>query len=75
MQTTEISMIKDQVRSLPTEQKVELIKYLADTLSGENYESKPLEFGKYSGSGRMMTAESDFIIAEWRPTDRELNGN
>jgi hypothetical protein len=68
-------MIKDQLRSLPTEQKVELIKYLADTLSGEIYESKPLEFGKYSGSGRTMTAESDFIIAEWRPTDRELNGN
>ena len=42
-----MTTIKDQVRGLPTEQKVELIKFLADSLSENMGESKPLEFGKY----------------------------
>ena len=70
-----MTTIKDQVRGLPTEQKVELIKFLADSLSENMGESKPLEFGKYKNSGRMMATEEDFKIAEWHPTDLELNGN
>ncbi len=75
MHTTEKTTIKDKVRALPTEQKVELIKFLADTLSVERIESSPLQFGKYSGSGRAMATESDFKIAEWHPKELELNGN
>lgn len=75
MQTTEMTTIKDKVRALPTEQKVELIKFLADTLSAERIGSRPLQFGKYSGSGRTMATESDFKIAEWHPKESELNGN
>lgn len=75
MQKNEIAAMKDQIRSLPAEQKVELIKYLADSLSAEKKGSVPLEFGKYSGTGRKMATENDFLIAEWHPTDRELNGN
>jgi hypothetical protein len=40
--------------------------------SSVSQESKPLQFGKYKGN-RISTLE-DFTIAEWRPTDRELNG-
>ncbi|MBX3265499.1 MAG: hypothetical protein KF831_02220 [Acidobacteria bacterium] len=75
MHKSEIAAIKDQVRSLPAEQRVELIKYLADSLSAKGQESIPLKFGKYSETGRRMATESDFRIAEWHPTDRELNGN
>ena len=75
MQTNEMTTIKDQVRGLPTEQKVELIKFLADTLSAKNDESIPLQFGKYSGSDHAMATEADFEIAEWNPTELELNGN
>ena len=75
MNTKEISLIKDRVKALPAEQKVELIKFLADSLSAETTASVPMQFGKYADSGRPMASESDFRIAEWHPSDRDLNGN
>ena len=74
MQTT-ISGIKEQVKDLPREQKADLIKYLADLLTDKPQQSKMIEFGKYANSGRPMSTEDDFRLAEWHPTDEELNGN
>ena len=75
MQLTTISAIKDQVKDLPPEQKAELIKFLADLLADKPRPSKMIEFGKYADSGRRMSTEEDFKIAEWHPSDEELNGN
>ncbi len=75
MQPTTISAIKDQVKDLPPEQKIELIKFLADMLSDKPQKSRMIEFGKYANSGRRMSTEEDFKIAEWHPSDEELNGN
>jgi hypothetical protein len=75
MQTREITAIKDEVKCLSSEQKVGLIKFLADTLTVEPSSSVPLQFGKYQQTGRRMTTAADFAIAEWHPTDSELNGN
>ena len=75
MQLTSISGIKDQVKDLPPEQKAELIKFLADLLADKPRQSKMIEFGKYANSGRRMSTEEDFNIAEWQPSDEELNGN
>ena len=74
MQTT-ISGIKEQVKDLPREQKADLIKYLADLLMDKPQQPKMIEFGKYANSGRPMSTEVDFRLAEWHPTDEELNGN
>lgn len=75
METTTISAIKDQVKNLPPEQKAELIKFLTDELAVKQRQSTLIEFGKYANSGRRMSTEEDFKIAEWRPSDEELNGN
>lgn len=75
METTTISAIKDQVKDLPAEQKAELIKFLADELTDKPRQSTMIEFGKYANSGKRMSTEEDFKIAEWRPSDEELNGN
>ncbi len=75
METTTISAIKDQVKNLPAEQKAELMKFLADELADRPRQSSMIEFGKYANSGRRMSTEDDFKIAEWRPSDEELNGN
>jgi hypothetical protein len=75
MELSEISAIKDQIKGLLPEQKVELIRFLADTLSVETRASTPFQFGKYAQTGRPMTTADDFRIAEWHPTDSELNGN
>jgi hypothetical protein len=65
MKLTEITSIKLQIRSLSKEQKVELLKFLANDLKSETLASRPLEYGKYAGSGRAMATEDDFKFAEW----------
>ncbi len=62
------------VQQLSPEYRLRLIQRITETLipSSVSQKSKPLQFGKYKGN-RMSTLE-DFTIAEWRPTDRELNG-
>jgi len=62
------------VRQLSPEYRLRLIQRITETLipSSASQESKPLQFGKYKGN-KMSTLE-DFAIAEWRPTDKELNG-
>lgn len=75
MQLTTISAIKDQVKDLSPEQKVELIKFLADTLADRQQPSRMIEFGKYANTGGRISTEEDFKIAEWRPSDEELNCN
>ena len=75
MQPTPISAIKSQVKDLPQEQKVELIKFLADLLADKPQQPRMIEFGKYANSGRRRSTEEDFKIAEWRPSDEELNCN
>lgn len=59
-------------QQLSPEYRLRLIQRITETLipSSVSQESKPLQFGKYKGN-RMSTPE-DFIIAEWRPTDKEL---
>lgn len=63
-----------QVQQLSPEDRLRLIQRITDTLipSFSVQQPTPLQFGKY-GSHRMSTLE-DFLIAEWRPTDKEWNG-
>ncbi len=63
-----------QIRELSPEYRLRLIQRITETLipSSVSPESKPLQFGKYKGN-KMSTLE-DFAVAEWRPTDKELNG-
>jgi hypothetical protein len=66
--------IVDLVQQLSPEYRLRLIQHITETLipSSVSPETNPLQFGKYKGN-RMSTLE-DFRLAEWRPTDRELNG-
>lgn len=75
MATTEIDIIKKQAKTLTQEQKIELIEFLTHDLRPTIDASKQIEFGKYANSGRRMSTEEDFKIAEWHPSDEELNGN
>lgn len=77
MATVELEVIKQQSRKLLPNQKLELIKYLSENLSLEKNGPMPafLEFGKYRETGLKASTEDDFKIAEWRPTETELNGD
>ena len=66
----------NQVQCLSFEEQLQLIKYLADRVaeSRPKREARYLVYGEFrnSGTGRMST-EEDFKIAEWNPTEEELN--
>jgi len=69
MATSEIDIIKKQAKGLTQEQKIELIEFLTHDLRPTNGASKQIEFGKYANSGRRMSTEDDFKIAEWHPSE------
>ncbi|MGB7207585.1 MAG: hypothetical protein WBD27_02890 [Pyrinomonadaceae bacterium] len=77
MATVELNVIKQQSRNLLPKQKLELIKYLSESLTKEpNRQTLALlKFGKYSKTGLKPSSEEDFKIAEWHPTETELNGD
>ena len=75
MQQFDIETIKQRTKELPPEQKVELIKFLADSLTTDTRDSTPLQFAKYKKTGRRMSTADDFTVAEWHPTNLDLNGN
>lgn len=77
MAVVEIESIKQQSRKLLPNQKIELIKFLAESLAPQRseYEPQRLVYGKYRNSGRPPSAEEDFKIAEWHPNEAELDGD
>ena len=77
MAVVEIESIKQQSRNLLPDQKIELIKFLAESLAPlkSGREDQRLVYGKYRNSGRTSSTEADFKIAEWYPNEAELGGD
>jgi hypothetical protein len=77
MTVAEIDIIKQQSQKLLPKQKIELIKFLAESLVSNKSGQEPqyLVYGKYRNSGRKTSTEDDFKIAEWHPGEAELNGD
>jgi len=79
MSTNRLQATIEQAQTLTSEEQLQLIKYLADSLAAsaqtktEARESSYLEYGKHrnSGVGRMST-EKDFKLAEWNPTEGKV---
>ena len=77
MATLELDIIKQQAKMLLPKQKRELIEYLSKSLDAKtNGEiSRPVRYGKYRNSGLKRSTAEVFKIAEWHPTETELNGD
>lgn len=75
MATSEIEIIKKRIGALSESEKIELISVLNGSLRKTARASKPLQYGKYRNSGRKLSTNEDFKVAEWHPTDPELNGD
>lgn len=69
-----LERIITQVRQLSPEDRLRLIHRVAETLIPIEKATPPrfLVYGQFRG--RRMSTEDDFLIAEWRPTERDLNG-
>ena len=72
--TPTLEQIAAQAQQLSPDDRLRLIQRVAETLIPAVQIRPPqrLEYGKYKGE--RMSTEEDFLIAEWHPTDEELDG-
>ena len=68
--------IANEVKQLSLEYRLRLINFTAQTLteSGGSKPSKPLRYGQFHYDETKMSTLEDFTLAEWHPTNREMNG-
>jgi hypothetical protein len=71
-----VETIVSQVRQLPLADQLLLIQRVAEELRLETSPAgrKAMVYGKYRRAPEEMSTEEDFKLAEWRPSERDLNG-
>ena len=67
-----IEQITTQAAQLPFSERLRLIHRIIDTLPQETEQRQHLSYGQFRGA--QMSTEEDFCLAEWRPTEGELDG-
>lgn len=80
MATSELQIILQRAAKLSPVDKVKVIKRLADSLTTQAAtpvaDSRYLIYGEFAETDtRKMSTEDDFKIAEWHPSEAELNGD
>ena len=68
--------IVTQIKRLSPEDRILLIQRITETLISPSKQSqvRHIQFGEFGGNEADMSSLEDFAVAEWRPTDEELNG-
>jgi hypothetical protein len=76
MSAQELESILRQVERLSADDQLRLIKRVTEMLSKPDNADKPhgLIYGKYQNAPGPLSTEEDFRIAEWQPTEKDLNG-
>ena len=71
-----IESIVSQVRQLPFDERLRVIQRIAiDMLQAPPASQQHrLVYGKYRRAPDEMSTEEDFGLAEWRPSEKDLNG-
>ena len=74
--TQTLDKLFSEARHLTPEYRLRLVQRILQTLVplSSLHEPQPLRFGEFGGDEEAMLTMEDFAIAEWRPTDEELNG-
>ena len=79
MAVSEYQLVFKQVERLSPQEQFQLIQQILEKLSKREVKSPApqyLEYGKYRDTpGREFTTDEDFKLAEWRPTEEQLNGD
>jgi len=78
MATSEYQLVVQQAQKLSPQEQLQLIKQLAEQLAereAQPQRSRYLIYGEFRDTpGREFSTEEDFKLAEWHPTEEELNG-
>ncbi len=74
--TQTLENILTQVKQLSPEYRLHLIQRIIQTLISPTSppQPRPIRFGEFGGDEASMSTLKDFAVAEWRPTDGELDG-
>ncbi|MEW6207068.1 MAG: hypothetical protein AB1631_01785 [Acidobacteriota bacterium] len=75
MSAQELETIISQVERLSPLDQLQLIRRVAEMLANASKAQQPrrLIYGEFRDASRMST-EEDFKIAEWHPTEKDLDG-
>jgi hypothetical protein len=79
MAASQYQLVVQQAQQLSPQEQLRLIQELADQLAQR--EAKPqqprqLIYGEFRDTpGREFSTEEDFKLAEWHPTEEELDGD
>ena len=73
--TQNLDRIFSEAKHLSPEYRLRLVQRIIQTLVSPSppQESQPLRFGEFGGDEAAMSTLEDFTIAEWQPTDEELD--
>lgn len=78
MATSEYQLVVQHAQKLSPQEQLQLIKQLAENLAVREAMPKKycyLSYGEFHDTpGREFSSEEDFKLAEWHPTEEELNG-
>lgn len=71
-----LDQVMTQVQRLSPQDRVLLIQRVAQTLLPETQMNAPqqLTYGMFRNTDRPMSTEEDFRLAEWHPSEEELDG-
>jgi hypothetical protein len=79
MVTSKYQFVVQEAQQLSPQEQLQLIKQLAESLSRIQTKPQPpryLVYGEFRDTpGREFSTEEDFKLAEWHPTEEELNGD
>ncbi len=72
-----VDRIFSEAKHLSPEYRLRLVQRIIQTLvsSAPSKKPQPLFFGEFGGDETSMSSLEDFAIAEWRPSDKELDGS
>ena len=76
MSISRLESIMAEVQRLSANEQLQLIKRVAELLALNQHiaERRGLIYGKYRDPTGKETTEEDFRLAEWHPTEKDLNG-
>lgn len=74
--TQALDRLFSEAKHLSPEYRLRLVQRIIQTLvsSSPPQEPQPLRFGEFGGEEAAMSTWEDFALAEWRPSDEEMDG-
>ena len=74
--TQTLDKILTQVKQMSPEYRLRLVQNILQTLISPlpPLQPQPIQFGEFGGDEASMSTFEDFTIAEWRPSDEDLDG-